>query len=51
MKLLFWIYWALAGLLALGCLAELWRREASWREAATAALVLVPFLLRVLLIK
>lgn len=49
--MLFWSYWAIVALLALACAAELWRRENGWREAATAAVVLVPLLLRALLVK
>ncbi len=48
---MFWIYW----LLALGCalliLRELMDHDRKWREQWTAALVLIPFLLRVFLIK
>jgi hypothetical protein len=47
---MFWIYWCIVTLLCLGLVAELFS-ERSWREQVTAALVLVPVLLRVLLIK
>lgn len=49
--MLFWLYWGIVVLLALACLAELWRRDSGWRDAATAALVLVPLLLRAFLVK
>jgi hypothetical protein len=47
---MFWIYWSIITVLCLGLIAELFS-ERNWREQLTAALVLVPVLLRVLLIK
>jgi len=48
--LLFWSYWTLALMVGLGLLRLLWTSR-DWREQALAALVLVPMLLRVLLVK
>ncbi len=48
--MLFWIYWAVALCVTILVAWELLERS-GWRERLTAALVLVPFLLRALLIK
>jgi hypothetical protein len=48
--MLFTLYWLICGVVALGLLRLLWTSR-DWREQALAALVLVPLLLRVLLIK
>ncbi len=47
---MFFIYWCIVLLLCVGLLSELFAKR-SWREQVTAALVLVPALLRVFLIK
>ncbi|MFA7330727.1 MAG: hypothetical protein WC326_06595 [Candidatus Delongbacteria bacterium] len=48
--MLFWLYWGMTALVAAGLLRLLWRSP-DWREQALAALVLVPLLLRVWLLK
>ncbi len=48
--MLFLIYWCLTTVVAFGLLRLLWRGR-DWREQVLAALVLLPLLLRVGLIK
>ena len=48
--MLFWIYWLITATVALGLVREIWRGR-DWRGQAVAALVLLPLLLRVLLVK
>ncbi len=48
--MLFWIYWLLALAVLLITAREL-LRESDWRKQFSAALVLLPLLLRVLLLK
>lgn len=47
---LFWLYWAIAAVVGWLILREL-LRAADWKTQATAALALLPFLLRVFLLK
>jgi len=48
--MLFWTYWIITLVLLLLVGAHLWR-EGDWRKQFAAALVLVPLLMRVLLLK
>lgn len=48
--MLFWIYWILTAVLVLLTARELFNVR-DWRVQLSAALVLVPFLLRVFLLK
>jgi hypothetical protein len=48
--LLFWSYWIMVLLVVAGLLKLLWSSR-DWREQALAALVLVPMVLRLLLVK
>ena len=48
---MFWMYWLLALACVLLTLWELLDHDRNWREQWTAAIVLIPFLLRVFLIK
>ena len=47
---LFWLYWAVATATAVLIVREA-VRDSDWRAQATAALAVIPFLLRVFLIK
>ncbi len=49
-QILFWCYWAIAAVTAVLLVREIWR-GGNWKTQATAALAVVPFILRVLLIK
>jgi len=49
-QILFWLYWAIALATGLLLIREV-LRDKDWRLQATAALALIPFLLRVFLIK
>ena len=49
-QILFWLYWAIAAATGWLILREL-LRSADWKFQATAALALIPFLLRVFLLK
>lgn len=47
---LFWCYWSLVLLVVVALARLLWTSK-DWREQALAALVLVPMILRLLLVK
>lgn len=47
---LFWCYWAIAAVTAGLLVREIWR-GGNWKTQATAALAVLPFILRVLLLK
>ena len=49
-QILFWLYWAIAAAAAALIVREA-VRASDWREQATAALAVIPFLLRAFLIK
>lgn len=49
-ELLFWCYWLIALASASLIVRELFR-EVRWRGQLTAALAIIPFILRILLIK
>jgi hypothetical protein len=48
--LLFWFYWAIAAVTLVLLAREIWS-EKNWKLQATAALAILPFILRVLLLK
>jgi hypothetical protein len=48
--MLFWIYWLITAVIAALVVRELWNGN-DWRRQLSAALVLIPLLLRALLIK
>ncbi|MCB9357963.1 MAG: hypothetical protein H6508_07170 [Calditrichaeota bacterium] len=48
--MLFWTYWLLAALIGALAVRELYA-EGDWRRKLSAAIVLIPILLRVLLLK
>jgi hypothetical protein len=49
-QILFWFYWAIALIVAALFVREI-VRGSDWKTQATAALALMPFLLRALLVK
>lgn len=49
-ELLFWCYWLIAAVSVVLIVRELFR-DANWRGQLTAALAIIPFVLRLLLIK
>jgi hypothetical protein len=48
--LLFWFYWAIALGIAGLLIREIWRSR-DWKVQLTAALAVIPFIVRVLLLK